>query len=639
MDETTYIKNVHTVQDSLDDLRRSSKTKLCYQRCYEMFGTYLEQNGLECSANASEEWLLSVKGNIDDTTYKLYNAAMHKLNDLYLTGKIRGSIYCNNNENQLCSEHKAVLESYCRSIASLSPFTVENHRRHIVNILTLAQRRARMSITDISYDDLLSICNKHAEKTYYARTNFHTVLNGLLQFLYLRGKVTYGYTLFVKGIAMRKGYYWNNADSSEIEELRHSQTEENDYLSLDDFLLIQKDLCAEHVDAGYSVGRIRTLIRYTDLFYLFMDMNRLSYSPEVAALWLSSIKHALSSSEYKSCRCILSLLEQQYRNIPHDLGKSFYYKKTDFDKLPMWCKTTVAEFMDMKQAEGWELSTLSMYRSSICRFCFFLDKQGITAFSKVTSAGIKQFNVEDPHATPAGKNAYNARIRKFLIYLGDRKLLSNPFLFIALPGVAAPTETLVVTLTVDEQSALEVSLGENDNGLSLRKKAVLQLGLHMGIRSSDIVGLLIDDIDWNNASIRFIQKKTKYEVNLPMPVDVANALFRYIMYERPETSSRNIFIRTKAPYIPLTKGVCQGALHDALPERDVAGSGFHVTRKTFATGILRSGANPQEVAETLGHRGTAAVHRYLSLDEENMRLCGLDLASHGLLLEGGLHYE
>ena len=81
MDKTMYIKNVHTVQDSLDDLRRSSKTKLCYQRCYEIFGTYLEQNGLECSANVSEEWLLSVKGNVDETTYKLYKAAMHKLND------------------------------------------------------------------------------------------------------------------------------------------------------------------------------------------------------------------------------------------------------------------------------------------------------------------------------------------------------------------------------------------------------------------------------------------------------------------------------------------------------------------------------------------------------------------------------
>ena len=76
---------------------------------------------------------------------------------------------------------------------------------------------------------------------------------------------------------------------------------------------------------------------------------------------------------------------------------------------------------------------------------------------------------------------------------------------------------------------------------------MLQLGLYMGIRQSDITGLTIDDIDWDNASIRIAQDKTDYEVILPMPTPVANALFRYIMQERPDTDSRSIFIRRYAP--------------------------------------------------------------------------------------------
>ena len=59
---------------------------------------------------------------------------------------------------------------------------------------------------------------------------------------------------------------------------------------------------------------------------------------------------------------------------------------------------------------------------------------------------------------------------------------------------------------------------------------------------------------------------------------------------------------------------CGRALKTALPDRKVEGSGFHVTRKTYATNLLRSGVGAGTVADALGQRGTTSVHRYLSLD-------------------------
>lgn len=279
-----------------------------------------------------------------------------------------------------------------------------------------------------------------------------------------------------------------------------------------------------------------------------------------------------------------------------------------------------------------------MFRSSICRFCLFLDAKGIGNYKEITAPLVKQFNVEDPHATPEGKNAYNSRIRMFLGHLGENGGLSNPFLFLALNNVAAPKETLVVTLTGAEQKELEGMLRSGDGQISLRKKAMLQLGLHMGIRGIDIVNLIIDSIDWENASIRFMQAKTSYEVNLPMPDDVANALYRYIMQERPDSTGQNVFLRKNAPFSPLEANACCNALHAALPDRNVPGSGFHVLRKTFGTNLLKTGSDPQEVAEALGHQGMATVHRYMSLDEDRMRSCCLSLAGHGLLLEGGFYH-
>ena len=94
--------------------------------------------------------------------------------------------------------------------------------------------------------------------------------------------------------------------------------------------------------------------------------------------------------------------------------------------------------------------------------------------------------------------------------------------------------------------------------MSLRDKAMLQLGLRMGVRASDVVALPGGGISWDGATVRFVQAKTGYEVDLPMPADVANAVYRYIVAERPESREESVFLRCKAPFTPLDAGPHSG---------------------------------------------------------------------------------
>lgn len=84
-------------------------------------------------------------------------------------------------------------------------------------------------------------------------------------------------------------------------------------------------------------------------------------------------------------------------------------------------------------------------------------------------------------------------------------------LFAALSSTYAPRETIVVVLTDDELTQLYEQINRDDSSLTLRKKAMLLLGLKMGLRASDIVSLEIGSIDWKNPSIRFVQKKLVLE--------------------------------------------------------------------------------------------------------------------------------
>ncbi len=335
-------------------------------------------------------------------------------------------------------------------------------------------------------------------------------------------------------------------------------------------------------------------------------------------------------------RRALYLIAEQHRNGYVDIKTRFRNTHTAFSQLPEWCMKPAGDFLYMKHKEGLKGSTLTSYRSAVCRFCTYLCESGIHSFSDITFSVIKTFNRQDAHRTPAGKNAYNGCIRKFLAYLGEKGLVDNPMLFTALSSIYAPRETIVVILSDDELAQIYEQINRDDSSLTLRKKAMLLLGLKMGLRASDIVSLEISSIDWKNPSIRFIQKKTGVEVNLPMPIEVGNALYQYITKERRQSTNPVIFLSEDAPFGSLDSTACIRALRSALPDRNVPGSGFHVTRKTYATQLLRNGVGVDMVINALGQRGDDAVSRYLCVDDERMRLCPVSLSECGI---GGWTHE
>ena len=628
-----------TVMIYITEQNRGRETKRSYLRCFASLESYLNDKEVVYSQEIASVWLSTVSTLVNKTEYSLYCAAVNKVNDLLQYGEIRKGHYdpAKTIVGNLCPEFRRILNLLLEHISEKSDCTISSHSWQCASILLHFQKNGANSAADITYDILLDEYFSSSGKTYYSRCAHHENLRILLQVLYEKEHAPYGFTLLVDALATRTGYFWNKMPEERICELRLLQNGSESDLNV--FLKMRNDLYLEHCGEKYSKTSKNGIVRITNLFYLFMDMNSLCYSPLVGDSWLDSIKPFLDDIEYKHFRRIVCLLAQHYYNEPRQLNSFFVFKETCYKRLPDWCHPEVDEFLQIKAGEGWAASTIRMYKTSICRFCISIDAMGIKSFKTLSALDVKQFNLSDSHKTPEGKNAYNSRIRKFLQFLSERHMLDNPFLFLALPCVSTVREALVVTLTEDEQAALRQIFHEDDTSVRLREKAMLQLGLYMGIRQSDIAGLTIDDIDWDTASIRISQDKTDYEVILPMPTTVANALFRYIMKERPDTDSRSIFIRRYAPFIQLGPGACQNALKDSLPERNVPGSGFHVTRKTYATNLLRNDVPVQHVAEALGHQGLHTVHKYISLEEHRMRLCGLSLSDRGLLLKGGLCHE
>lgn len=56
--------------------------------------------------------------------------------------------------------------------------------------------------------------------------------------------------------------------------------------------------------------------------------------------------------------------------------------------------------------------------------------------------------------------------------------------------------------------------------------------------------LKLEDINWRERYIKFIQQKIGNELVLPMPVEVGNAIFEYLTKVKPKSAERYVFCVT-----------------------------------------------------------------------------------------------
>jgi integrase len=86
-----------------------------------------------------------------------------------------------------------------------------------------------------------------------------------------------------------------------------------------------------------------------------------------------------------------------------------------------------------------------------------------------------------------------------------------------------------------------------------RDRAILLLLARLGLRAGDVAQLRLDDIEWETGSLR-VSGKSRYEVRLPLPQDVGDAIAAYLACRPSTRPSDHVFLRNIAPFRPLQKG-------------------------------------------------------------------------------------
>src|SRR5712664_1998856 len=206
-------------------------------------------------------------------------------------------------------------------------------------------------------------------------------------------------------------------------------------------------------------------------------------------------------------------------------------------------------------------------------------------------------------------------LRAFLRYLnynGD----SRDDLAPAIPAVSHwRLAKLPRCLSAEEVKRLVAACDGADAG-RLRDRAIVLMLVRLGLRAGDVAQLRLTDIDWNRGTLQVIGKG-RYQVRLPLPQDVGDAVLRYLEQRLANGDTDQVFVRSIAPYRPFASGdgvssVVRHALQRARIE--VPAKGAHLLRHTAATEMLRNGVPLEQAGLVLRHRSIDMTAYYAKAD-------------------------
>lgn len=157
----------------------------------------------------------------------------------------------------------------------------------------------------------------------------------------------------------------------------------------------------------------------------------------------------------------------------------------------------------------------------------------------------------------------------------------------------------------------------------LRDHAILLLMSTYGLGAGEVIGLKLQDIDWNAGTLRMSRPKTGVNFVLPLIPSVAKVLARYLRHGRPSsTPTRHVFVQMKVPFGALTAS--SAVRHVLIKHAKVAGIqapylGSHVLRHSNAARQLDVGTKARVLSDLLGHRDPDSVSAYVSIATQSLR--------------------
>ncbi|MHB1677549.1 MAG: site-specific integrase [Sulfuriferula sp.] len=226
---------------------------------------------------------------------------------------------------------------------------------------------------------------------------------------------------------------------------------------------------------------------------------------------------------------------------------------------------------------------------------------------------------------PASLRTVCTSLRSYFRY---RSLLGEPTVALAagLPRLADWRHAILPKVLSDTELEAFLKAFDRTDPVGMRDYAMARCMLDLGLRGHEVTCLTLDAIDWHSSTLTISSTKSMRVQQLPLPQAAGEAIAQYLRQARPQTSSRTLFVRHRAPFdkplgVPAIRNAMNRVfmrcgLHDRF-------CNTHVLRRTAATRLQRAGTSVKEIADFLRHQSLDTASTYIRVDLEGLRTVAL----------------
>lgn len=273
-------------------------------------------------------------------------------------------------------------------------------------------------------------------------------------------------------------------------------------------------------------------------------------------------------------------------------------------------KQKIEEFLEYlekvkKKSENTRLS----YKRDLNNVATFLENNGVTNFSKVTSTNINSYilSLEKQGKSPATIARSVSSINTFFRYLlvkGEVK--GDPTDLVKAPKI---DKKIPEVLTVEEVERL-LTQPNSKSSKGVRDKALLELMYATGIRVSELINMKVEDVNLQLGYV--VCKSEKKDRVIPFGNKVKVALSKYIYDSRTEKNENDegwLFLNCFGKKMS-RQGVwkiIKTYADKAEIKKEITP---HTLRHSVGAHLIKSGKNIKEVQEIMGHTDVASTSIY-----------------------------
>ena len=186
--------------------------------------------------------------------------------------------------------------------------------------------------------------------------------------------------------------------------------------------------------------------------------------------------------------------------------------------LPVEYEEINAHYMDHLRVLGQQPKSLKTKQSRIRQFLLHISAEGINEIGALTKADLLKFmNHLKNRCSASGSGCILYTVKDFLAFCSSENAISNGIQSIIKGIHVNPNENLPSVYSVDEIKSL---LGAVNRETPEGKKhfAMLSLMAVIGLRSSDVINLKLNDIKWTEGTLEFNQKKRVFSPGCLCPM-------------------------------------------------------------------------------------------------------------------------